>query len=254
MEKLYKNFVRTGNPIVFMDIKSAELTKYAANAFLATKITYMNEIANYCEKVGANVDDVRMGMGLDDRIGKRFLFPGIGYGGSCFPKDVKALHKSGKDAQHHFAILDSVIEVNEKQKTVLFPKMQQHFGGNFKGKNIAVWGLAFKPNTDDIREAPALYMIEKLLAAGATVTAFDPEAMDNVKVKLGNTISFASSMLEAVQGADALLICTEWHAFRNPDFNKLKSALKTSVVFDGRNIYSPEEMNAHGFAYYSIVR
>ena len=254
MEKLYKNFVRTGNPIVFMDIKSAELTKYAANAFLATKITYMNEIANYCEKVGANVDDVRMGMGLDERIGKRFLFPGIGYGGSCFPKDVKALHKSGKDAQHHFAILDSVIEVNEKQKTVLFPKMQQHFGGNFKGKNIAVWGLAFKPNTDDIREAPALYMIEKLLAAGATVTAFDPEAMDNVKVKLGNTISFASSMLEAVQGADALLICTEWHAFRNPDFNKLKSALKTSVVFDGRNIYSPEEMNAHGFAYYSIGR
>ena len=254
MEKLYKNFVRTGNPIVFMDIKSAELTKYAANAFLATKITYMNEIANYCEKVGANVDDVRMGMGLDERIGKRFLFPGIGYGGSCFPKDVKALHKSGKDAQHHFAILDSVIEVNEKQKTVLFPKMQQHFGGNFKGKNIAVWGLAFKPNTDDIREAPALYMIEKLLAAGATVTALDPEAMDNVKVKLGNTISFASSMLEAVQGADALLICTEWHAFRNPDFNKLKSALKTSVVFDGRNIYSPEEMNAHGFAYYSIGR
>ena len=254
MEKLYKNFVRTGNPIVFMDIKSAELTKYAANAFLATKITYMNEIANYCEKVGANVDDVRMGMGLDERIGKRFLFPGIGYGGSCFPKDVKALYKSGKDAQHNFAILDSVIEVNEKQKTVLFPKMQQHFGGNFKGKNIAVWGLAFKPNTDDIREAPALYMIEKLLAAGATVTAFDPEAMDNVKVKLGNTISFASSMLEAVQGADALLICTEWHAFRNPDFNKLKSALKTSVVFDGRNIYSPEEMNAHGFAYYSIGR
>jgi UDPglucose 6-dehydrogenase len=254
MEKLYKNFVRTGNPIVFMDIKSAELTKYAANAFLATKITYMNEIANYCEKVGANVDDVRMGMGLDERIGKRFLFPGIGYGGSCFPKDVKALHKSGKDAQHHFAILDSVIEVNEKQKTVLFPKMQQHFDGNLKGKNIAVWGLAFKPNTDDIREAPALYMIEKLLAAGATVTAFDPEAMDNVKVKLGNTISFASSMMEAVQNADALLICTEWHAFRNPDFNKLKSALKTSVVFDGRNIYSPEEMNAHGFAYYSIGR
>ena len=254
MENLYKNFVRTGNPIVFMDIKSAELTKYAANAFLATKITYMNEIANYCEKVGANVDDVRIGMGLDERIGKRFLFPGIGYGGSCFPKDVKALHKSGKDAQHHFAILESVIEVNEKQKTVLLPKMQQYFGGKLKGKNIAVWGLAFKPNTDDIREAPALYMIEKLLAAGATVTAFDPEAMDNVKVKLGNTISFASSMMEAVQNADALLICTEWHAFRNPDFNKLKSSLKTSVVFDGRNIYSHEEMNAHGFSYYSIGR
>ena len=254
MEKLYKNFVRSGNPIVFMDIKSAELTKYAANAFLATKITYMNEIANYCEKVGANVDDVRMGMGLDARIGKRFLFPGIGYGGSCFPKDVKALHKSGKDAQHHFAILDSVIEVNEKQKTVLFPKMEQHFDGNLKGKNIAVWGLAFKPDTDDIREAPALYMIEKLLAAGATVTAFDPEAMDNVKAKLGNDIAFASSMMGAVQGADALLICTEWHAFRNPNFDKLKETLKGNVVFDGRNIYSPEEMKALGFAYYSIGR
>ena len=254
MEKLYKNFVRSGNPIVFMDIKSAELTKYAANAFLATKITYMNEIANYCEKVGANVDDVRMGMGLDARIGKRFLFPGIGYGGSCFPKDVKALHKSGKDAQHHFAILDSVIEVNEKQKTVLYPKMEQHFDGNLKGKNIAVWGLAFKPDTDDIREAPALYMIERLLAAGATVTAFDPEAMDNVKAKLGDSISYASSMMGAVQGADALLICTEWHAFRNPNFDKLKETLKGNVVFDGRNIYSPEEMKALGFAYYSIGR
>ena len=254
MEKLYKNFVRSGNPIVFMDIKSAELTKYAANAFLATKITYMNEIANYCEKVGANVDDVRMGMGHDARIGKRFLFPGIGYGGSCFPKDVKALHKSGKDAQHHFAILDSVIEVNEKQKTVLYPKMEQHFDGNLKDKNIAVWGLAFKPDTDDIREAPALYMIEKLLAAGATVTAFDPEAMDNVKAKLGNSIAFASSMMEAVQDADALLICTEWHAFRNPDFEGLKTALKNHLIFDGRNIYSPEEMKALGFSYYSIGR
>ena len=254
MEKLYKNFVRTGNPIVFMDIKSAELTKYAANAFLATKITYMNEIANYCEKVGANVDDVRMGMGLDERIGKRFLFPGIGYGGSCFPKDVKALHKSGKDAQHHFAILDSVIEVNEKQKTVLFPKMQHHFDGNLKDKNIAVWGLAFKPDTDDIREAPSLYMIDKLLGAGAAVTAFDPEAMDNVKAKLGDSIAFASSMMEAVQGADALLICTEWHAFRNPDFEGLKAALKSHVIFDGRNIYNPEEMKALGFAYYSVGR
>ena len=254
MEKLYKNFVRSGNPIVFMDIKSAELTKYAANAFLATKITYMNEIANYCEKVGANVDDVRMGMGLDARIGKRFLFPGIGYGGSCFPKDVKALHKSGKDAQHHFAILDSVIEVNEKQKTILFPKMERHFDGNLNGKNIAVWGLAFKPDTDDIREAPALYMIEKLLAAGATVTAFDPEAMDNVKTKLGNNIAFASSMVQAAKDADALLICTEWHAFRNPDFDKLKENLKGNAIFDGRNIYSPDEMKALGFTYYSIGR
>lgn len=254
MEKLYKNFVRSGNPIVFMDIKSAELTKYAANAFLATKITYMNEIANYCEKVGANVDDVRIGMGLDSRIGKRFLFPGIGYGGSCFPKDVKALHKSGKDAQHHFAILDSVIEVNENQKTVLFPKMVAHFEGDLKGKKIALWGLAFKPDTDDIREAPALYMIDKLLSAGAAVTAFDPEAMDNVKAKLGDNIAFASSMMEAAQDADALLICTEWHAFRNPNFDRLKSTLKTNVVFDGRNIYSPDEMKTLGFTYYSIGR
>ena len=254
MEKLYKTFVRSGNPIVFMDIKSAELTKYAANAFLATKITYMNEIANYCEKVGANVDDVRMGMGLDERIGKRFLFPGIGYGGSCFPKDVKALHKSGKDAEHHFAILDSVIEVNEKQKTIMFPKMEQHFDGNLKGKKIALWGLAFKPNTDDIREAPALYMIEKLLQAGASITAFDPEAMDNVKAKLGDSIAYASSMMDAVKDADALLICTEWHAFRNPDFEKLKRALKRNVIFDGRNIYNPKEMDALGIDYYSIGR
>ncbi|MDG1822960.1 MAG: UDP-glucose/GDP-mannose dehydrogenase family protein [Flavobacteriaceae bacterium] len=254
MDKLYKNFVRSGNPIVFMDIKSAELTKYAANAFLATKITYMNEIANYCEKVGANVDDVRIGMGLDARIGKRFLFPGIGYGGSCFPKDVKALHKSGKDANLEFAILDSVIQVNENQKTVLFPKIKSHFNGDLKDKKIAVWGLAFKPDTDDIREAPALYMIDKLLASGAAITAFDPEAMDNVKAKLGDTISFASSMMEAVEGADALLICTEWHAFRNPNFDKLKTALKNNVIFDGRNIYSPSEMNILGFDYYSIGR
>lgn len=254
MEKLYATFVRSGNPIVFMDIKSAELTKYAANAFLATKITYMNEIANYCEKVGANVDDVRIGMGLDERIGKRFLFPGIGYGGSCFPKDVKALYKSGRDADHHFAILDSVINVNEQQKTVLFPKIEAYFKGNLKGKHIALWGLAFKPDTDDIREAPALYMIEKLLSAGATITAFDPEAMDNVKAKLGDGISFASSMMKAIEGADALLICTEWHAFRNPNFDKLKAALKGNVIFDGRNIYSPKEMEALGIDYYSIGR
>jgi UDPglucose 6-dehydrogenase len=254
MEKLYKNFVRSGNPIVFMDIKSAELTKYAANAFLATKITYMNEIANYCEKVGANVDDVRLGMGLDERIGKRFLFPGIGYGGSCFPKDVKALHKSGKDANHHFAILDSVIEVNEKQKTILYPKMETHFQGDLKGKKIALWGLAFKPNTDDIREAPALYMIEKLLDAGATITAFDPEAMDNVKAKLADSIAFAQSMMDAAEGADALLICTEWHAFRNPDFDKLKAVLKNNVIFDGRNIHNPKDMTDLGFDYYSIGR
>ena len=254
MGKLYTTFVRTGNPIVFMDIKSAELTKYAANAFLATKITYMNEIANYCEKVGANVDDVRIGMGLDERIGKRFLFPGIGYGGSCFPKDVKALHKSGLDVHYQFSILESVIEVNEKQKTALFPKMQKYFNGNIKGKKIALWGLAFKPNTDDIREAPALYMLQKLIEAGANITAFDPEAMDNVKAKLGDSISFAANMMDAAKGADALLICTEWHAFRNPDFHKLTAMLKTSVVFDGRNIYNPEEMKALGIEYYSVGR
>lgn len=254
MGKLYTTFVRTGNPIVFMDIKSAELTKYAANAFLATKITYMNEIANYCEKVGANVDDVRIGMGLDERIGKRFLFPGIGYGGSCFPKDVKALHKSGLDVHYQFSILESVIEVNEKQKTALFPKMQKYFNGNIKGKKIALWGLAFKPNTDDIREAPALYMLQKLIEAGANITAFDPEAMDNVKAKLGDSISFAANMMDAAKGADALLICTEWHAFRNPDFHKLIAMLKTSVVFDGRNIYNPEEMKALGIEYYSVGR
>tara|TARA_Y200000002_G_scaffold125732_1_gene103293 strand:+ start:20126 stop:21424 length:1299 start_codon:yes stop_codon:yes gene_type:complete len=254
MGKLYTTFVRTGNPIVFMDIKSAELTKYAANAFLATKITYMNEIANYCEKVGANVDDVRIGMGLDERIGKRFLFPGIGYGGSCFPKDVKALHKSGLDVHYQFSILESVIEVNEKQKTALFPKMKKYFNGNIKGKKIALWGLAFKPNTDDIREAPALYMLQKLIEAGANITAFDPEAMDNVKAKLGDSISFAANMMDAAKGADALLICTEWHAFRNPDFHKLIAMLKTSVVFDGRNIYNPEEMKALGIEYYSVGR
>jgi UDPglucose 6-dehydrogenase len=182
------------------------------------------------------------------------LFPGIGYGGSCFPKDVKALHKSGKDANHHFAILDSVIEVNEKQKTILYPKMETHFQGDLKGKKIALWGLAFKPNTDDIREAPALYMIEKLLDAGATITAFDPEAMDNVKAKLADSIAFAQSMMDAAEGADALLICTEWHAFRNPDFDKLKAVLKNNVIFDGRNIHNPKDMTDLGFDYYSIGR
>ena len=254
MEKLYKPFVRSGNPMIVMDEKSAELTKYAANAFLATKITFMNEIANFCEQVGADVDKVRIGMGTDSRIGKRFLFPGIGYGGSCFPKDVKALHKSGKDSGYAFQILDAVIRVNHRQKTILLPKISAYFGGDLKGRHIGVWGLAFKPETDDIREAPALYVIEELLALGARVTAFDPEAMDNVKRKIGDRISYANRMYGALEAADALVICTEWGVFRNPDFNLIKEQLKQPVIFDGRNLYDVEEMRAQGFHYESIGR
>lgn len=254
MQRLYKPYVRSGNPILVMDEKSAELTKYAANSFLATKITFMNEIANYCELVGADVDHVRIGMGTDSRIGKRFLFPGIGYGGSCFPKDVKALHKSGKDANFNFQILESVVAINEKQKTILFPKIQGYFKDDLKGKTIAVWGLAFKPETDDIREAPALYMIDLLLEAGAKIKVFDPEAMENVERKYGNKITFCKSMYDATEAADALLICTEWSIFRTPDFNKLKSQLKEPVIFDGRNLYTTEELKDLGFHYLSIGR
>lgn len=254
MKKLYAPFVRSGNPIIIMDEKSAELTKYASNAFLATKITFMNEIANYCELVGADVDKVRIGMGTDSRIGKRFLFPGIGYGGSCFPKDVKALHKSGKDENHDFKILNAVLDVNKKQKTILIPKIEKHFGNNLKGKKFAVWGLAFKPETDDIREAPALDVIEALLKRGATITAFDPEAMNNVERKLGNQIEYATSMYKALEGADALVICTEWSIFRTPDFNKIKNNLKNPVIFDGRNLYEVNEMKELRFDYYSIGR
>lgn len=254
MKKLYAPFVRSGNPIIIMDEKSAELTKYASNAFLATKITFMNEIANYCELVGADVDKVRIGMGTDSRIGKRFLFPGIGYGGSCFPKDVKALHKSGKDENHDFKILNAVLDVNKKQKTILIPKIEKHFGNTLKGKKFAVWGLAFKPETDDIREAPALDVIEALLKRGATITAFDPEAMDNVKRKLGNQIEFAASMYKALEKADALVICTEWSIFRTPDFDKIKSTLNNPVIFDGRNLYETQDLSDLGFKYYSIGR
>lgn len=254
MKKLYAPFVRSGNPIIIMDEKSAELTKYASNAFLATKITFMNEIANYCELVGADVDKVRIGMGTDSRIGKRFLFPGIGYGGSCFPKDVKALHKSGKDENHDFKILSAVLEVNKKQKTILIPRIENYFDGNLKGKKIALWGLAFKPETDDIREAPALDVIDALLEKGASVTAFDPEAMPNVQNKLGNQIDFAASMYKALEGADALVICTEWSIFRTPDFDKIKQALKNAVIFDGRNLYETQDMKDLGFTYYSIGR
>jgi UDPglucose 6-dehydrogenase len=254
METLYKPFVRQGNPIYFMDEKSAELTKYAANSFLATKITFMNEIANFCELVGADVDKVRIGIGSDSRIGKRFLFPGIGYGGSCFPKDVQALVKSGKEKHFNFEILDAVMRVNENQKTVLFPRIKNFFRGNLKDKKIVIWGLAFKPDTDDIREAPALYMIEELIKAGAQITAYDPEAMDNVQKLIGNNISFATDEYKVLEGADALLICTEWGVFRNPDFKKMKELMNDSVIFDGRNLYEIDEMINQGFYYASIGR
>jgi UDPglucose 6-dehydrogenase len=254
MENLYRPFVRQGNPILFMDERSAELTKYAANAFLATKITFMNEIANFCERVGADVDLVRRGIGTDTRIGSRFLFPGIGYGGSCFPKDVQALHRSGREAGFAFHILESVMHINEAQKTVLFDPMRDFFAGQMQGLHIALWGLAFKPETDDIREAPALYMIERLLEAGAKVTAFDPEAMPNVRQRFGDRIAFANSPMEALSGADALLICTEWQVFRNPDFEAMKRAMKRPVIFDGRNLYDLDRMQETGFYYKSIGR
>jgi UDPglucose 6-dehydrogenase len=254
MTRLYNPFIRQGNPLIVMDERSAELTKYAANAFLATKITFMNEIANFCEKVGADVDKVRRGIGTDTRIGPRFLFPGIGYGGSCFPKDVQALHRSGREADYEFEILTSVMEVNEAQKTVLFEPIRQRFHGDLSGVRIALWGLAFKPETDDIREAPALYMIEKLLEAGATVCAYDPEAMDNVKDRLGDRIDFAKDPYATLTGADALLICTEWQVFRTPDFDKMQGALNNPIVFDGRNLYDVEDMAKHGWEYTSIGR
>lgn len=254
LEELYKPYVRQGNPILFMDEKSAELTKYAANAFLATKITFMNEIANFCEKVGADVDAVRVGIGSDTRIGKRFLFPGIGYGGSCFPKDVQALAKSGKEEGYGFKILDSVMEVNQDQKTALVPKILDHFNGNIKGKKIALWGLAFKPDTDDIREAPALYLIEEFLKHGAQVSAYDPEAMSNVQQKLGDKINFAMNAYEACEGADLLVIATEWSVFRTPDFKKLGELLNERLIFDGRNLYDLKQMEKEGFKYISIGR
>ena len=254
MTRLYKPFIRQGNPLIVMDERSAELTKYAANSFLATKITFMNEIANFCEKVGADVDKVRRGMGTDTRIGPRFLFPGIGYGGSCFPKDVQALHRSGREVGFEFEILTSVMEVNEAQKTVLFDPILKAFNGDLSGVKIALWGLAFKPETDDIREAPALYMIEKLLDAGASISAFDPEAMENVKQRVGDRIDFASGQYEALEGADALLICTEWQVFRTPDFDRMAEALNNRRIFDGRNLYDVADMEAKGWDYVSIGR
>ncbi|WP_343524746.1 UDP-glucose/GDP-mannose dehydrogenase family protein [Pedobacter sp.] len=254
MAELYAPYVRQGNPILFMDERSSELTKYAANSFLATKITFMNEVANLCELVGADVDAVRKGIGSDERIGKRFLFPGVGYGGSCFPKDVQALVKSSDDYAYDFQILKSVMEVNERQKTILVDKVLKYYKNDISGKHFALWGLAFKPETDDIREAPALYIIEALIKNGATVTVFDPEAMNNVKGVIGDQVNYAKNQYDALENADALLIATEWSVFRNPDFEKIDNILKSKVIFDGRNLYDLQKMIDLGYYYNSIGR
>lgn len=253
LNDLYAPFVRQGNPLIFMDEKSAELTKYAANAFLAVKISFMNEIAQLCEKLGADVDMVRKGIGSDERIGRRFLFPGIGYGGSCFPKDVQALSKSSTEVNYQFKILDAVMEVNEKQKLHLLPKIKKYFG-DVSGKHFAIWGLSFKPNTDDIREAPALYIIDELVKAGATVSAFDPEGMKNVQQLLGDKIQYAGNPYHALENADALIIATEWNEFRTPDFEKITKTLRNKVIFDGRNLFDLNQMAALGYHYESVGR
>ncbi len=251
---LYLPFVRQGNPIIYMDEKSAELTKYAANSFLATKITFMNEIAELCERFGADVDMVRKGIGSDERIGRRFLFPGIGYGGSCFPKDVKALARSSADVDYDFKILNAVMKINEKQKLHLLPKIKAYFNNDLNGRKIAIWGLAFKPNTDDIREAPALSIIEALLDEGAVISAYDPEAMNNTKQLLQDKISFAERQYDALADADALVIATEWSEFRTPDFGNMISLLKNKVIFDGRNLFDLAKMEELGFHYVSVGR
>ncbi len=254
LRELYEPFVRQGNPIIKMDIKSAEVTKYAANSYLATRITFMNELANFCEKVGANIDLIRKGMGSDSRIGKRFLFPGIGYGGSCFPKDVNALIKTSSDKGSKLTILELVDKINKEQRIRFFEKILLHFEGNISGKHFAVWGLSFKPNTDDMREAPSVSIIKKLLEAGATVSAFDPVAMDNAKFYLNDLITYSENQYDALKNADALLIFTEWNEFRNPDFDKIKTLLKEPLIFDGRNVYDLEDMIEKDFTYYSIGR
>jgi len=254
LEQLYGPYVRQGNPIIFMDERSSELTKYAANSFLATKISFMNEVAQLCERLGADVDMVRRGIGSDDRIGRRFLFPGIGYGGSCFPKDVQALVHSSWEVGYDFRILDAVMDVNERQKVHLVSKIKNYFEDNLQGKHFALWGLAFKPNTDDIREAPALYIIDELLKAGATVTAYDPEAMENVRNILGDKISFSENQYDALKGSDALIIATEWNEFRTPDFLKIVSNMKRKVIFDGRNLFDIIAIRELGFYYESIGR
>jgi len=254
MSHLFAPLVRQGNPVIFMDLKSAELTKYAANAFLATKITFMNEIANLCELVGADVDMVRKGIGTDNRIGKRFLFAGIGYGGSCFPKDVQALAKSADEVNYNFKILNAVMDINRGQKVKLIKKLSAYFNHNLKGKTIAVWGLSFKPYTDDIREAPAIDNIKKLLEAGAKVKAYDPEAMENVRHLLGNKIELTKEEYGALDNADALMIMTEWPVFRAPEFDLMKTKMKHPVILDGRNLYDPDTMKENGFIYISIGR
>ncbi len=252
MRKLYKPFLMNGHPIIFMDIPSAEMTKYAANAMLATKISFMNDVANLCEIMGADVNMVRKGIGSDARIGTKFIYPGVGYGGSCFPKDVKALIKTAKEKNYNMRILNAVEEVNDKQKEVLFNKVKAHFKGDIKGKKFALWGLSFKPKTDDMREAPSLVIIEKLLAEGASVVAYDPVAMHEAERMIGKTISYATDMYEALDGADALLIVTEWPEFRVPDFDNITKRLKNKVLFDGRNIFDPQDMNKAGYDYYCI--
>ena len=254
IERLYNPFVRQGNPVIFMDKKSAEITKYAANSFLATKITFMNEVANLCEEVGANVDMVRIGIGSDSRIGKRFLFPGVGYGGSCFPKDVKALAKTAQENNCDFRILQSVMDVNEDQKSILSRRIKNYFGESIVNKTIGIWGLAFKPNTDDIREAPALTIIDELLKAGAQIKAFDPEAMKNVKALMGDKIILCDNQYDAIEGTDALAVVTEWNVFRTPDYDRIMSSLREPVVFDGRNVFDPVDMKERGFVYSSIGR
>jgi UDPglucose 6-dehydrogenase len=254
MNDLYSPYVRQGNPIIFMDERSAELTKYAANSFLATKITFMNEVAQLCERLGADVDMVRRGIGSDERIGKRFLFPGIGYGGSCFPKDVQALVRSSQEVSYDFRILNAVMDVNEKQKLHLVPKIKAFYKNDLKGKHFALWGLAFKPNTDDIREAPALYMIEALVKEGATLTVFDPEAMNNVRNIVGDKVTYAESQYEALEGADALIIATEWNEFRTPNFLKIVTSLRKKVIFDGRNLFDIAAIRELGFYYESVGR
>src|SRR3984957_19800128 len=254
MQELYNPFVRQGNPIIFMDERSAELTKYAANSFLATKITFMNEIAQLCERLGADVDMVRRGIGSDERIGKRFLFPGIGYGGSCFPKDVQALIKSSNDVNYEFKILNAVMEINEKQKMHLIPKIKKYFDGVLKGKHFALWGLAFKPNTDDIREAPALYIIEALRKEGCTISVYDPEAMNNVKAQIGDVVKYGENQYEVLENADALIIATEWNEFRTPNFLKMVTSMKNKVIFDGRNLFDINAIGELGFYYESIGR
>jgi UDPglucose 6-dehydrogenase len=254
MKRLYDPFVRQGNPIIFMDERSAEMTKYAANSYLATRISFMNEIANLCEKAGANVDMVRIGIGSDSRIGKRFLFPGIGYGGSCFPKDVQALARTAQAFEYDFNILNAVMGVNTRQRLKLADRIIDHYNGKLSDKTFAVWGLAFKPNTDDIREAPALYIIERLLNIGARIKAFDPEAMDNVKAVFGDQVQLCEDQYEALIEADALIICTEWAVFRTPSFQVMKELLKEPIIFDGRNLYDLESMRKLGFTYSSIGR